>query len=77
MICEECKKEGIKSTISIGSSMSTLMHGSSGYDEDGRYYIHDPNIITTSYHCSRGHVWDVKREPLGKYYPNLAEDKGE
>lgn len=55
MICEECQKEGLKSTIRIGVSSSTLAYCPPFYDEEGRLHHHDPNINTINYSCSNGH----------------------
>ena len=55
MKCEICEKEGLKSQIHIGGSVSTVMGYHQYYDEDGKHHSHDPNIRTTQYSCSNGH----------------------
>lgn len=57
MYCLECKKLGLKSVVYEGCCRRTLMAPIVFYDEDGEYHRHDPNITTTSYQCSKGHVW--------------------
>lgn len=57
MICEECKKEGKKSQVNEGPSMTTCMGFSPYYDEDGKHHSHDPNTSTVSFSCSNGHSW--------------------
>ena len=59
--CPECVKLGQKSSISIGLQATTLMGWSEGYDEDGNYYRHDPNITSIEYQCSKGHRWTEKQ----------------
>lgn len=61
MKCPECVAEGERSTIEIGDSIRTLMFTHDYFDEDGRFHHHDPNTITTSYYCSRGHRWSAQR----------------
>jgi hypothetical protein len=60
MICEECRKQGLKSKVFIGMQTCTAMYSDSYYDEDGNYHFHDPNITTTVYSCSNDHTWTVK-----------------
>ncbi len=55
MICPECAKEGKKSTVYEGISMSTAMFCQAYYDEEGRRHDHDSNRRTTEMHCSNGH----------------------
>jgi len=59
MICQTCKAEGQKSTISVGCGMTTAMGYAPFYDEDGVLHIHDPNVTTRDYTCSRGHSWSA------------------
>jgi len=60
MICKECKKEGLKSTIYIASGgITTLMGDSRYYDEEGNYHHHDPNKTSARHWCSNGHEWYV------------------
>ncbi len=60
MICPECKKEGLKSTVYPGVGMTTAMYFSPFYDEEGNYHDHDANTTTTDYSCSNGHKWIEK-----------------
>lgn len=55
MICTKCKELGQKSTIRIGTSMSTCANYQPYYDEEGVYHSHDGNSHSTTYHCSNGH----------------------
>jgi hypothetical protein len=66
MICEQCKAEGKKSKVYVGSTASTCMGGGGAYyDEDGQYHYYDPNYHTTRYSCSNGHAWVEERGPSG------------
>ena len=56
MRCEQCKVDGLRSTMRSGGSSMTLMGGHEYYDEGGRFHVHDPNITTTSWKCDYGHV---------------------
>lgn len=57
MKCLECVLEGERSTVTPGSTETTLLSHNTYYDEDGVYHDHDPNRHTTPYRCSRGHNW--------------------
>lgn len=59
-ICPYCKEEGNKSKLFESMSASTCMYSSPFYDEDGIYHNHDPNILTTDYKCSNGHIFIVR-----------------
>ncbi len=59
MICEECKKEGLKSTVHYNYSTSTAMYCPPYYDEDGKHHLHDMNTTCSNYHCSNGHNFQV------------------
>jgi hypothetical protein len=61
MICETCKAEGAKSSITEGQSAVTNMGISVYFDEEGVRHVHDPNNIITSYYCSRGHSWTERK----------------
>lgn len=63
MICEECKKTGLKSFVYPGMSTSTLMHSAPFFDQDGTRHDHDSNTSETSYSCSNKHHWVVRRGP--------------
>jgi len=45
------------------------------YDEDGAYHNDDPNIHTTCYKCSEGHIFRVQRQ-LGVTTLIMAENTG-
>ena len=60
MICEKCKSEGRTSKVYVGGDMSTLVHCSPFYDEEGKMHIHDPNTYIQSLRCSNGHEWTEK-----------------
>jgi hypothetical protein len=53
----ECVNDEKRSTVTVGPTDSTLMHAAPYYDEEGQYHLHDPNTLTTTYRCSRGHTW--------------------
>ena len=57
--CPICKKEGLKSKVYVGGSMTTLVHcGNGHYDEDGIYHAPGKcNTTTTQYTCSNGHTF--------------------
>jgi hypothetical protein len=57
MKCPTCVKEGKKSKVFIGESITTTMAGSAYYDEDGKYHKYDPNVVSTSYRCSNEHPY--------------------
>ena len=63
MKCEQCTKEGKKSTINVPlSGVTTLMCPAPDYyDEEGELHRgHNPNTTTTEWSCSNGHNWTVK-----------------
>lgn len=57
MKCQKCIEENKTSRIFIGGSMSTLLHSSNYFDEEGVMHNHNPNKITSTYQCSNGHRW--------------------
>ena len=62
MKCPECVKEGERSCVYPGMSTTTCMGGQRYYDEDGRLHVHDPNVTTSEFSCSRGHKWTTKQQ---------------
>jgi len=60
VICEACKQQGLRSTVTEGGSMSTLMHCPSFYDEDGKLHTHDSNVTTHRFRCSNGHSFSTQ-----------------
>ena len=75
MKCPVCIEKGLKSCVYVGATTTTLMYAQPYYDEDGNYHYNDPNTIYTSYHCSRGHKWNVSQFQ-GKDKINIEENKG-
>ncbi len=60
MKCPECVKQGLTSRVYIESGTTTCLGWSPYYDENGRYHSHDPNMTTTGYRCSNGHVFSQR-----------------
>jgi len=58
MKCPQCIKEGKRSKVYVGLSVTTTAGTESYYDEDGNFHFHDPNVTTTQYNCSNGHKWE-------------------
>lgn len=66
MICSECARLGLKSTLrDAGGGYTTLMGYDSFYGEDGRYHMHDPNSFRGEMICSQGHRLRVVRYSAG------------
>lgn len=69
--CPECHEKHEKSKVYNMGSTSTLIGGGGEYwDEEGEYHSHNPNTITTSYRCSKGHKWQIEKRrecPAGDY----------
>lgn len=61
MICETCQGEGRTSRVFPGIGFRTAVMGESYYDEQGVFHDHDPNESVSSYSCSNGHHWRVRR----------------
>lgn len=59
MKCEQCVKDGKRSTVTPGTSYRTAMWCPPFYDADGAYHNHDLNSTTTEMRCSEGHSWIV------------------
>ncbi len=74
MICQECKKKGLKSCIYPGVGSVTLVYYPPFYDEKGRFHNHDGNLRTTYYECSRGHKWMDKT--IGSCWCGWPNKKG-
>lgn len=55
MKCPVCEEQRLKSTISTGGVMTTLMAYPRYYDENGKLHHHDNNRQTTEGVCSKGH----------------------
>ena len=83
MKCPVCVKLGLKSTLTEGAGMSTMMYSAPYYDEDGNYHNHDPNTHTHTLACSNGHKMTVSHksgcipcgtEPTERITVNEPED---
>jgi hypothetical protein len=62
MICEKCKEEGKRSTVSRDfGTISTDMAFYPDWDEEGVYHYHDGNISTSSFRCSNEHRFTVRQ----------------
>lgn len=70
MKCPQCVEEGERSIVTVNDSyVSTLMGGGKTfYDEDGVRHVHNPNVATGVWRCSRGHRIVVR---LGNRCPGL------
>ncbi len=55
--CPKCKDSGDRSEVYPGLQTSTLMGGTTWYDEDGEYHNHNPNRSAQAFRCSKGHDW--------------------
>jgi len=73
MICQQCKEQGLKSRVTVGSSSVTLLYCYPFYDEEGNYHYHDSNTTITVYECSHGHTWREESSPVSCWcgWPNL------
>lgn len=61
MKCTECVQSGQRSKVFDRGGTRTLMGGrGTFFGEDGERHHHDPNITTSGYECSNGHMWAVK-----------------
>jgi len=60
LICPECKELKQKSTVTVGAQTTTLMAIRQYYDEEGNFHYEDPNIHSTTYHCSEGHIFNER-----------------
>ena len=65
MKCEKCVEAGLKSTINAPlGCFVTAMGYYRYYDEEGKYHSHNPNVSTSEYSCSQGHIW-IQKERSG------------
>lgn len=60
MICQQCKEQGLKSTIGMngGCRGSTLMNCNPNYDEESVLHYHDYKTRIYYYKCSNGHNFE-------------------
>ena len=63
MICDRCKEQGLKSTITERGMAHYAMFWEPYYDEEGNYHSHDINNNGSLYHCSKGHNFFVRNVP--------------
>lgn len=58
LVCSTCAAGGERSVVhDPGGGWATAMIVHEYYDEDGRHHYHDPNTMSVTYSCSRGHRW--------------------
>jgi hypothetical protein len=74
MKCQECEKQGLRSTVEQGVSRTTCAGINQYYDENGHHHHHDPNRRTTIYTCSNGHRWE--EETRSKCWCGYPENPG-
>ena len=63
MICQACREQGLRSSVTIRGSFRTALGYRPYYDEEGVLHQHDPNGVTREYECSLGHSWSEKEYP--------------
>lgn len=63
-ICEKCKENNKKYSVTQGACSTTCMAVSPPYwDENGVYHpYNNPKAVSCSYTCSNGHNWNIERE---------------
>ena len=59
VICERCRAEGQRSTVTSLPTATTLMADSEWWDEVGNHHRHDLNRRGSAFRCSNGHAWQV------------------
>ena len=64
MKCPECRKLGQRSKVFFNKRIVQLLHTTDFWDEDGRLHVHDPNLVTASFSCSKGHRWSETERPV-------------
>lgn len=64
MICDRCKEQGLKSTITERGMAHYLMAWEPYYAEDGNYHSHDVNHNGSAYRCSNGHNFRINNIPM-------------
>lgn len=62
MKCPQCSKDGLKSIVYVRYNISTALNWNAFYDEEGKYHVHNPNIHTQYYGCSRDHIWSEESQ---------------
>ena len=60
--CPTCQENKDKSVVQSHGAIRTLMYSIHYWDEDGFEHYHDPNFVTSSYSCSKGHLWSDKKK---------------
>jgi len=76
MKCPKCVELGLKSTLTVGPSMSTAAYSQPFYDEEGRYHKHSSNTTIKKYKCSNGHKFKIKSKPACPQYPKHCNHEG-
>ncbi|KKN03026.1 hypothetical protein LCGC14_1111770 [marine sediment metagenome] len=56
--CPRCQLKGNKSKIHPEGGQRTQMAPTVFWDEEGELHVHDRNVLTSKYHCSRDHRWE-------------------
>lgn len=63
MICSECQRLGLKSSLRIGEvDMKTTKVDGYFWDENGDSHHHNKCVTTSEFTCSNGHKTQVVRE---------------
>lgn len=60
MKCPECTTEQKLSSVYRTLGVSDLIAWTPFEDEDGNLHFHDPNKLSESFNCSRGHNWNKR-----------------
>ncbi len=58
MKCPECIKEGKKSIVTQGMSVTIGMYQPTQWDEDGNRIPEKISKVIVNYSCSNGHIWN-------------------
>jgi len=57
MICDKCRKQGLKSEVYSLGAKTTKKSAKKYFDEEGIYHKTGSNKTITSFECSNGHTW--------------------
>jgi hypothetical protein len=61
MICNQCREQGMKSTLNVDNRYMNMVHRPGYYNEDGRYILpSSEDLMVTSYRCSNGHQFTLR-----------------
>jgi hypothetical protein len=58
--CPECLVGHWESAVIVQRTYTSTMLATSFYDKTDELHVHDPNILTTWYACTRGHRWTTQ-----------------